>query len=129
MEEPDYEELQRRFNELLQKVRAGTQDSDKQDEFDDILESTVERNDGEVADFIDDGKVIRQRPHSSTAVGVNYQKVLPWDAFKYVFEVGLTKTEVNRRLGNPDTSDGQPIGTNLTHPKIGVGNKGFDRKQ
>jgi len=76
-------------------------------------EAAVERNNGEVAEFSDGGKINRQRPAASTATDVNYSKLISWDAFKYVFAVGLTKPEVNERLKNPGGSDGTPIGVIL----------------
>jgi hypothetical protein len=91
------------------------------------MESTVIRNDGETAEFNDGSKVVRQRPVCNTAAGVRYQTPVSGDAFRYAFEVGRTTSQVNQRLKNSDTPDGQATGTNLTHPKIGVGSKGFDR--
>jgi len=81
-------------------------------------EPTVERNDGEVAEFTDGGKVIRQRPASSTAVGVIYSKVVQWDVFKKVFAVGLTKIEANTSLRNTSGTDGTPIGSLTEGKKI-----------
>jgi hypothetical protein len=84
------------------------------------MESTVTRNDGETAEFSDGGKVVRQRPTCNTAVAVDYVTPLSWDTFKCVFEVGLSKAQVNWRLKNPETSDGEPIGSNIPINKPGT---------
>ena len=78
-----------------------------------IPEAAVKTNTGEVAEFTDGSNIIRQRPGLGTAIDVNYKKMIQPDAFKGVFKVGRTKSQVNERLINPPSTDGFPIGSTL----------------
>jgi hypothetical protein len=78
-----------------------------------IPEATVKTNTGEVAEFSDGSNIIRQRPGVGTAADVNYKKIIQPDAFKGVFKVGRTKSQVNDRLINPPSTDGVPISSHL----------------
>jgi len=81
-------------------------------------DAKIDKNDGETATFTDGSIVVRQRPASSTAVSVDYSRVVPWDIFKKVFAVGLTAREINVGLQNPSSTDGTPIGSLTSGKKI-----------
>jgi hypothetical protein len=78
----------------------------------------VTKNTGEVAEFGDGGVVNRQRLNCCTATDVNYRKMLDQQTFKYVFEIGVTKTEVNQRLLTAESSDGIPAGRIIPDTRI-----------
>lgn len=80
-------------------------------------EAKVVTNKGETAEFSDGSSVIRQRP-AIKVEGINYSQILPVQTFKLAFEVGLTKTQVNQRIANPDSIDGQSVGENLIATKV-----------
>jgi hypothetical protein len=77
----------------------------------------VVKNNGETAEFSDGSSIIRQRP-AIKVDGINYSQIIPVQTFRFVFEGGLTKTQVNQRLENPDGVDGQPMGDNLITTKV-----------
>src|SRR5258706_13630130 len=96
-DEFNYEVSLARYNDLSAKIKAGTQNSDEQAEFDNMLAVTVKINSGgEVAEFADGSKVVRNKPKFQPAPGVNYPDMpIPLQTFKVVFKVGQTKSQVN----------------------------------
>jgi hypothetical protein len=94
------------------------------------MEPTVVENNGVVATFSDGTTAHRDRLSE-----YGYSLALQPSAFKNIFKVGRAKVEIPNTLKDPtalaaaSNADGEPIGTNLTHPKIGVSDKGFGRKR
>jgi hypothetical protein len=94
------------------------------------MEPTIIENNGVSATFSDGTTAHRDRLRE-----YGYDFSLQPSAFKNIFAISKTKTEICAILRDPSAvmiasnADGVPIGTNLTHPKIGVGDKGFDRKK